>query len=74
MCEFLRYISRYKSQNKKGVKPDYLVPFLNFIMNKMQEYGDAVKSGSNPDWRLKEALILAVGCVEENMKRFDDLN
>ena len=34
--ELVQLICQHKSQNKKKVKPDYLMPFLNFASTNMQ--------------------------------------
>ena len=61
--ELIERICSHKSQKGKRFKPDYLMPFLNFASNNMQQYADAVASGANPDWRVKEALLFAVGSL-----------
>jgi hypothetical protein len=68
--DLLQLICQYKTVlgNKKksrATKPDYLVPFLGFASNNMQQYSDAARAGNNPDWRIKEALLFAVGSLNE---------
>lgn len=43
--------------------PVYLKPFLAFASNEMQVYATQLQSGANPNWKLKEALLFAVGCL-----------
>ena len=49
------------------------MPFLNFASTNMQQYSDAVQAGSNPDWRVKEALLSAVGSLNETIGLYKDL-
>ena len=71
--ELLEQILEYKTQKGKKQKPDYLVPFLGFVSNNMQQYADALQSGANPDWRVKESLLYAVGSLNEIIGMHDDL-
>ena len=41
--------------------PDYLVPFLNYAVKNMLEYSQMKEQLKSPDWRIKEALLCAVG-------------
>lgn len=49
------------------------MPFLGFASNNMQQYADALAAGSNPDWRVKEALLFSIGSLNETIRTFDDL-
>lgn len=49
------------------------MPFLSFASNNMQQYSDAVQAGSNPDWRVKEALLYAIGSLNEIIGLHKDL-
>ena len=71
--ELVQLICQHKSQKKKKVKPDYLMPFLNFASNNMQQFADAVEAGANPDWRVKEALLFALGSLQETIGLHADL-
>lgn len=72
-CELLQQICTYKSQKGRKNKPDYLVPFLGFASNNMQQYAEALAAGSNPDWRVKEALLYSVGSLNETLALYKDL-
>ena len=71
--DLLQLICQYKSVKGNKKKPDYLVPFLGFASNNMQQYTDAVQAGNNPDWRIKEALLFAVGSLNEVIGLHKDL-
>ena len=49
------------------------MPFLSFASNNMQQYADAVASGANPDWRIKEALLFSIGSLNEVISLYPDL-
>ena len=72
--ELLVGICNIKQQKGKKVKPDYLVPFLSFATNNMNQYNEQVKAGANPDWRIKEALLYAIGSLSETIKNHDDIS
>jgi len=65
-------VCQYKSK-KKG-KPDFLYPFLTYATSNMVEYQQMIASGANPDWRIKEALLLAVGSLRETIDQQKKLN
>lgn len=71
--DLLQLLCQYKSKKGKKVKPDYLMPFLSFASNNMQQYADAVSSGANPDWRIKEALLFSIGSLNEVISLYPDL-
>lgn len=71
--ELLQLICQYKTTKGRKQKPDYLMPFLNFASTNMQEYADAVAQGANPDWRVKEALLYAIGSLNETIGLHADL-
>jgi len=58
-----------KKKLPKGTKPDYLYPFLTYAVNNMTEYKEKFTSGQAPDWRIKEALLLAVGHLEDEISQ-----
>ena len=64
---------QYKSTKGRKAKPDYLFPFLGFATNNMQQYAEGLAAGANPDWRVKEALLYAVGSLSEIIRLYDDL-
>lgn len=40
----------------------------------MQQYADAVAAGSNPDWRVKEALLYSIGSLNDTIRAYPDLS
>ena len=70
--ELLQLICQYKSTPGRKVKPDYLMPFLAFVSNNMQQYGEALAAGGNPDWRVKESLLYAVGSLNEDIALYKE--
>ena len=71
--ELLLQILDYKTTKGRKKKPDFLVPFLGFVSTNMQQYADALQAGGNPDWRVKESLLYAVGSLNEVIGLHDDL-
>ena len=69
----IQIVCAYKSV-KKQKKPDYLFPFLTFATNNMTMYNDEKAKNGNPDWRIKEALLFAVGSLQEQIAEQKDLN
>ena len=80
VVDLLIYICSYSSQNadggkrKKGQKPDYLFPFLNYVSENLQQYAQQIAQGANPDWRVKEALLYAVGSLKDQIENQAELN
>jgi len=73
IIDLLIYICNYSSENvggkkKKGAKPDYLFPFLNYVSENLAQYATQVASGATPDWRVKEALLYAVGSLKDQVE------
>lgn len=62
LIDLIQYICKYKS-NKKG-KQDYLIPFLTYAKTNMEQYQALAAQIQTPDWRIKEALMTAVGFLE----------
>ena len=71
--ELIERICSHKSQKGRRIKPDHLMPFLNFASNNMQQYADEVAAGANPDWRVKEALLFSVGSLQGTIEKHADL-
>ena len=69
----IQYVCAYKSV-KKQKKPDYLIPFLTFATNNMTMYNDEKQKNANPDWRIKEALLFAVGSLCGQIAEQKELN
>ena len=69
----IQYVCAYKS-TKKAKKPDYLIPFLTFATNNMTMYNDEKSKNANPDWRIKEALLFAVGSLCGQIAEQKELN
>jgi hypothetical protein len=66
VIDLLQHICQHKSDGKKS-KPDYLVPFLNYVAQNMTSYLQMKQSGQQPDWRIKEALLCAVGHLQDTI-------
>lgn len=49
------------------------MPFLKFATDNMSQYAEAVAAGGNPDWRVKEALLFAMGSLNEVISLHKDL-
>ncbi len=71
--ELVQLICKYKTSKGRKTKPDYLMPFLNFASTNMQQYADALAAGSNPDWRVKEALLYSIGSLSDDIGLYKDL-
>ena len=66
----------YKSTNIKGKdqsgnivipKPDYLQNFVQFVIKHLVEYDEKVATGQSMDWRIKEALLLILCSIRDNI-------
>jgi len=68
IVDLLQYICMYKS--KKGGKPDYLHPFLAFVAQNLQEYS---QQQGQADWRIKEALLSAIGALSDQIDHLKEL-
>ena len=66
-------LCKFKSDKKKGAKPDYLIPFLNFAADNMKQYNEQLAAGANPDWRIKEALLHSIGNISETISFDKDI-
>lgn len=64
--DMLLYICMYKA--KKAKTPEYLVPFLQWAVQSMQEYQQQAQAGANPDWRIKEALMNSIGHLQSRIE------
>lgn len=73
VIDLLQYIVTYKTTKGKNTKPDYLFPFLNYAASNMSQYQEQVNAGGSPDWRIKEALIIAIGNLTEQINRWKEL-
>jgi len=62
-----------KAKSPKDVKPVHLVPFLTYADTNLREYTAKVTSGEPVDWRIKEALLLLVGHLADEIDRFPDI-
>ena len=71
--ELQSQLCKFKSDKKKGAKPDYLIPFLNFAADNMKQYNEQLAAGANPDWRIKEALLHSIGNISETISFDKDI-
>lgn len=53
--------------------PEYLVNFLNYVSDNLNQYLTKIQQGEQADWRIKEALLLAVGHLADAIFKIDDL-
>mmetsp|Transcript_21269 Transcript_21269/g.20416 ORF Transcript_21269/g.20416 Transcript_21269/m.20416 type:complete len:126 (+) Transcript_21269:1110-1487(+) len=58
--DLVEYLCSYKSGKKKKSPPDYLHQFLKFCVQNLDQY----QTEANPDFRIKEAILLAIGSLE----------
>lgn len=65
VIDLMQYIVEHKSDSK--AKPDYLFPFLNYAVTNMNSYLELKNQGGTPDWRIKEALLCAVGHLQSQI-------
>lgn len=73
--DLLTYLCQYKTvkTGKKSKQPDYLRGFLQFCAITLQHYSAAVSAGQNVDWRIKEAVLFAIGSIMEEIQPYKDL-
>jgi len=73
--DLLVYLCNYSSQkpptNDKGKKtkpkPDYLHQFLKYTVENLETYDQKVVSQEGADFRIKEALMYAIGTLREEI-------
>lgn len=68
VTDLLQYLASYKS-TKKAKKPDYLHGFLKFCVDNLNLYSQQ----ENPDWRIKESILYAIGSLRDNIDTQRDL-
>lgn len=68
VVDLLIYLCSYKS-NKKNKKPDFLHSFLQYCATNLNQY----KEQPNPDWRIKEAILYAIGSLREKIDDYKEL-
>ena len=72
LCYLVGYSSGKRKKNKQSgksvdPKPDYLHWFLEFALKNMVEYDQKIAAGEPVDWRIKEALMFAIGTIRDNI-------
>lgn len=70
--DLLNYLCEHKS-TKKAKQPDHLKNFLVFCAKNLAEYKQATSTGQNYDWRIKEAILFAVGSLIEEIQPYKQL-
>lgn len=72
--DLLTYLSQYKTKKNQKL-PDYLPGFLMYCGKNLNEYKQAVAAGVAPadGWRIKEAILLAIGSLIEDISAFKTL-
>jgi hypothetical protein len=74
--DLLTYLCQYKTVKtgkKSSKQPDYLRGFLQFCAITLQQYTAAVSAGQNVEWRIKEAVLFAIGSIMEEIQPYKDL-
>ena len=65
--DFLTYAIQYRSSKKVKV-PDYLTGFLQYCAHTLHQYQQATNAGQAIDWRIKEAILYAIGSILEDIQ------
>ena len=80
LCDLCKYSSTAKKVQKKNGKmkkkkgkPDYLHAFVTYVVNMLTEYQQKIQSGQGADWRVKEALIYAIGSLKDEIQDTQDI-
>lgn len=72
--DLLQYLCQHKAAGAgRKAKPEYLVPFLTFASKNMADFKAAMAGGVAADWRIEEALLFAVGHLQEQIGLYKDL-
>ena len=72
--DLLVYLTKYKSDKKtKGSQPDYLSQFLGFAVKNLNEYNAKIANNEVIDWRIKEALMFAIGTIRESIWKVKEI-
>ena len=71
VVDLLNYLCKYKSTRKQR-QPDYLYSFLEFCGRNMDQFTLAVANGQGAsfDWRIKEAILYAIGSLMEEISPY----
>ena len=70
VIDLLISLCAYKSDKKKQKKPDFLHKFLGFAVTTLNTY---MQQAGQADWRIKEAVIYAIGSLYDEVMHFKDL-
>lgn len=68
VLDLLIYLCSYKS-SKKNPRPDYIHAFLKFCVDNLVQY----QGQPNPDFRIKEAILHAIGHLSSKIKQYPEL-
>lgn len=69
VIDLLVSLCAYKS-TKKQRRPDFLHKFLGFAVNNLNTY---MQQAGQADWRIKEAIIYAIGSLYDELVHYKDL-
>ena len=69
MVDLLSGICVYK-KNKKQKRPDFLKSFLEYCYTSLVEFN---QQPVTPDWRIKEAILYAIGSLFEDLNAYKEL-
>lgn len=76
LCKYSSTVKKVKKNGKivkKRGKPDYLHSFLEFVVNHLNEYKQKIGAGEPVDWRIKEALIFAIGTIKDELENAKEI-
>lgn len=73
--DLLRYICKHREGGKKKskAKPEYLFQFLQFAVQNLTQYADAIQKPEGADWRIKEALMYSIGVLCDEIEHQKEL-
>ena len=58
---------------KKKGKPDYLHLFVTYVGQMLVDFNTKLSAGQQVDWRMKEALIFAIGTIKDEIQDAKDI-
>jgi hypothetical protein len=69
VIDLLTGFCQYKSK-KKAKRPDFLKKFLQFCVKTLVEFN---QQQVQPDWRIKEAILYAIGSLYQDLYAYSEL-
>lgn len=77
LCKYSSIVKKVKKNGKtvkKRGKPDYMHAFIEFVVQHLNEYKERVNTNQQVDWRIKEALIFAIGTIKDELEKDKEVN